>query len=100
MPVDEGLGSVMDDVDIPTSPALDDLHGVPDLTAGVPAGVDAGPTELLDVLDALVADVEMMRRRIRDCAAPGFLVPAADKQRAAEVERLLGEVSRVLAERA
>lgn len=85
---------------LPVPPILAQITAAPHPHAGVPAGVPAGPTTIERVLDELVPDLEAMRRRIADAGRAGFLVTAADVQRASEVERLLGEASRILAERA
>lgn len=69
-------------------------------TPPVPLGVPAGPVDVEAALDDLVARVEDCRRILARLPAPGFLVTAADVQRAREVARLLAEVSAILAERA
>lgn len=84
----------------PTADELAELPTAPDLTAGVPAGVDAGPYDLARVLDELVADVEGMRRKLIATPPGGFAVSAADHQRADELLDLLDRCARILAERA
>lgn len=69
-------------------------------TAPVPLGVAAGPADVEAVLDELVPQIEQWRRVLAGLPAPGFLVTAADAQRAREVARLLAEASAILAERA
>lgn len=68
--------------------------------APVPFGVPAGPADVEAVLDELVPQIEQWRRRLAGLPAPGFLVTAADAQRARELARLLAEASAILAERA
>lgn len=74
-------------------------HADPEPGAGVPAGVEAGPTDAADVLDWLTPEIAEIARKLADNAAGGFLVTAADRQRHGEVSRLIGEIGRILAER-
>jgi hypothetical protein len=66
----------------------------------VPAGESAGPNDVQVVLDAIVPDVEALRRKLAAARPAGFTVTAADKQRHREVLRCLTEASSILAERA
>jgi hypothetical protein len=90
-----------DSLGVPELPDLDDLPSIPDTAAGSPEGVERGTGEIEQVLDALVPEIEQQRRRlIAATTAKGFMTTAADRQRAAEVLRLLDHASRILAERA
>jgi hypothetical protein len=86
---------------MPPLPVLRELaaHAYSD-TLPVPLDEPAGPIDVQLVLDDLVPPIEEWRRVLRDLPAAGFLVTAADVQRAAEVLRLLDQASRILAERA
>lgn len=84
----------------PAGPAPAQITAAPHPHGGVPAGVDPGPTTIERVLDDLVPAVEALRRRLAVAGPAGFLVTAADQQRAREVGRLLDETARILAERA
>lgn len=97
MPVDDGMPSLMDDTALPVPPVLSTVTGVPDPAAGVPAGVAGGPTVIVDILASLTGEVEKWRRAINSAGVPGFLVTAADVQRAAEIEPLLADAGRALA---
>lgn len=90
-----------DGLDAPELPDLDTLPSIPDTAGGSPEGVERGTGEVEQVLDALVPEIEAQRRRLMTAsAAKGFMTTAADRQRAAEVLRLLDHASRILAERA
>ncbi len=74
--------------------------GAVDPQVPVPAGVEPGSREIEQVLDWLVPAVEAIRRKLAETPAPGFVVTAADTQRAHVLADLFAQAARVLAERA